>query len=339
MSNLLIEWIIKTLVILVILVTAVAYLTLLERKVMSLIQLRIGPNRVGPWGLLQPLADGLKMVFKEDIIPTQANRWLYIAAPALSLIPALMTFIVIPYGSQVTLFGQTIDLHVTRMDVGLLYIFALTSLGVYGIALAGWSSNNKYSLMGGLRSSAQMISYELAFGISLVSVVLYSGSLDLVTIVEKQGGWPGHMGWNLFSLPMIPVFAVFATAALAECNRTPFDLPEAESELVAGYHTEYSSIKFVMFQMAEYLNLITSASITTTLFLGGWNGPFVGRYPLLGLVYFVSKVLVLILIAMWIRFTVPRFRYDQLMRFGWTVLLPASIINVVITATWLMFRD
>ncbi|MFY9607843.1 MAG: NADH-quinone oxidoreductase subunit NuoH [Blastocatellia bacterium] len=339
MSNLLIEWIIKTLVIVFILVTAVAYLTLLERKVMSWIQLRIGPNRVGPWGLFQPLADGLKMVFKEDIIPAEANRLLYIAAPALSLIPALMTFIVIPYGSQVTLFGRTVNLYVTRMDVGVLYIFALTSLGVYGIALAGWSSNNKYSLMGGLRSTAQMISYELAFGLSIVSVVLYSGSLDLVTIVEKQSGWPGHLGWNLFSLPMIPVFGVFVTAALAECNRTPFDLPEAESELVAGYHTEYSSMKFVMFQMAEYLNLITSASITTTLFLGGWNGPFVGRYPVLGLAYFVSKVLFLILIAMWIRFTVPRFRYDQLMRFGWTVLLPASIINVVITATWLMLRE
>lgn len=335
MTNLLIEWIIKTLVILFILVTAVAYLTFLERKVMSWIQLRIGPNRVGPFGLLQPLADGLKMVFKEDIVPIEANRWLYIAAPALSLIPALMTFIVIPYGSQV----WGIELHVTRMDVGLLYVFALTSLGVYGIALAGWSSNNKYSLMGGLRSSAQMISYELAFGLSIVSVVLYSGSLDLVTIVEKQGGWIGHLGWNLFSLPMLPVFAVFATAALAECNRTPFDLPEADSELVAGYHTEYSSMKFVMFQMAEYLNLITSASIITTLFLGGWNGPFVGRVPLLGLFYFVSKVLLLILIAMWIRFTVPRFRYDQLMRFGWTVLLPVSILNVVITATWIMLRN
>ena len=322
MTNLLIEWIIKTLVILFILVTAVAYLTFLERKVMSWIQLRIGPNRVGPWGLLQPLADGLKMVFKEDIVPTEANKLLYIAAPALSLIPALMTFIVIPYGSRV----WGIELHVTRMDVGLLYIFALTSLGVYGIALAGWSSNNKYSLMGGLRSSAQMISYELAFGLSIVSVVLYSGSLDLVTIVEKQSGWVGHLGW-------------FVTAALAECNRTPFDLPEAESELVAGYHTEYSSMKFVMFQMAEYLNLITSTSITTTLFLGGWNGPFVGRYPLLGLFYFVGKVLFLILVAMWIRFTVPRFRYDQLMRFGWTVLLPVSIVNVVITATWVMFRN
>ena len=294
MTNLLIEWIIKTLVVLFILVTAVAYLTFLERKVMSWIQLRIGPNRVGPWGLLQPLADGLKMVFKEDIIPSEANRWLYVAAPALSLIPALMTFIVIPYGDRITPFGYPIDLHVTRMDVGLLYIFALTSLGVYGIALAGWSSNNKYSLMGGLRSCAQMISYELAFGLSIVSVVLYSGSLDLVTIVEKQGEWIGHLGWNLFSLPMLPVFAVFVTAALAECNRTPFDLPEAESELVAGYHTEYSSIKFVMFQMAEYLNLITSASITTTLFLGGWNGPFVGRAPYLGLVYFVAKVLFLI---------------------------------------------
>ncbi len=333
MTNLLLEWVIKTVVILFILVTAVAYLTLLERKVMSWIQLRVGPNRVGPLGLLQPLADGLKMIFKEDIIPTEANRWLYIAAPAVSLIPALMTFIVIPYGSQITLFGRTIDLHVTRMNVGLLYIFALTSLSVYGIVLAGWSSNNKYSLMGGLRSSAQMISYELAFGISIVSVLVYTGTLDLVNIVGLQSGRFGIFGWNIFKFPLMLVFIVFYIAALAECNRTPFDLPEAESELVAGYHTEYSSMKFVMFQMAEYINLITSSSIAVTLFFGGWSGPWVQRFPILSILYFTLKVLALILLAMWIRFTLPRFRYDQLMRFGWKFLLPAAIINVIITAT------
>jgi len=309
----------------------------MERKVMGWIQMRVGPNRVGPWGMLQPLADGLKMIFKEDIVPLQASQWLYIMAPALSLIPALMTFIVIPYGSEINLFGRTIELHVTRMNVGLLYVLALTSVGVYGIVLAGWSSNNKYSLMGGLRSSAQMISYELALGLSIVSVLLYTGTLDLVEIVDAQGGFHG-LAWNIFRFPLlILVFVIFYISSLAETNRTPFDLPEADSELVAGYHTEYSSMKFVMFQMAEYLNLITASSIATTLFFGGWNGPSVGRLPYLGPVYFTMKVLGLIFLAMWIRYTVPRFRYDQLMRFGWKFLLPASIVNIVISSTVILF--
>lgn len=344
MTQVLVEWAIKTIVILLILITSVAYLTFLERKVMGWIQLRVGPNRVGPLGLLQPLADGLKMIFKEDITPLQANRWLYILAPALSLIPALMTFIVIPYGSEIEIFGHTVEMHVTRMNIGLLYVLALTSVGVYGIVLAGWSSNNKYSLLGGLRSSAQMISYELALGLSIVSVLLCTGSLDLVQIVDQQSFWPnhpawrGHLAWNIFQYPwLILVFIVFYISSLAETNRTPFDLPEADSELVAGYHTEYSSMKFVMFQMAEYLNLITASSIATTLFFGGWNGPFVGRLPLLGPVYFAIKALALIFTAMWIRYTVPRFRYDQLMRFGWTSLLPAAIINIIITSTVLLF--
>jgi NADH-quinone oxidoreductase subunit H len=334
-TDVLLEWVIKSALILFVLVTAVAYLTFLERKVMSWIQLRVGPNRVGPWGLLQPLADGVKMIFKEDIVPTEANKWLYVAAPAISLIPALMTFIVIPYGSEVHIPGisRPIPLHVTNMNIGLLYVFALTSLGVYGLVLAGWASNNKYSLLGGLRSSAQMISYELAFGISIVSVLLYTGTLDLSVIVGQQSGRLGLLGWNIFKVPLFLVFIVYYIASLAECNRTPFDLPEAESELVAGYHTEYSSMKFVMFQMAEYINLITASSIGVTLFFGGYIGPKVDVYPWLGLVYFTVKVLALIVLAMWIRFTLPRFRYDQLMRFGWKILLPASIINVIITAT------
>ena len=332
-TQVLLEWVIKSAIILFVLVTAVAYLTFLERKVMSWIQLRVGPNRVGYWGLLQPLADGIKMIFKEDIIPTEANKWLYILAPAVSLIPALMTFIVIPYGAEVNLFGRPVALHVTNMNIGLLYIFALTSLGVYGIVLAGWSSNNKYSLMGGLRSSAQMISYELALGISIVSVLLYTGTLDLTQIVGQQSGRLGIAGWNFWKPPLFLVFIVYYIASLAECNRTPFDLPEAESELVAGYHTEYSSMKFVMFQMAEYINLITASSIGVTLFFGGYIGPRVDHYPWLGLVYFTLKVLALIVLAMWIRFTLPRFRYDQLMRFGWLYLMPAAIINVIITAT------
>jgi NADH-quinone oxidoreductase subunit H len=333
--ELLLEWIIKIAVILLVLVTSVAYATLLERKVMSWIQLRVGPNRVGPWGLLQPAADAMKFIFKEDIIPLQANRWLYIAAPAVSVIPAMMTLIVIPYGSEV--FGVT--LHVTRMNVALLYVLALTSLGVYGIVLAGWASNNKYSLMGGLRSSAQMISYELALGLSIVSVLLWAGSLDLVTIVERQAGyWWGFLPrWNALRFPVGTfAFIIFYIAALAETNRTPFDLVEADSELVAGYHTEYSSMKFALFQMSEYINLITASSIATTLFLGGWNGPGVERFPVLSLLYFVIKVFALIFLAMWIRFTVPRFRYDQLMRFGWKVLLPAAIINIILTATVLL---
>jgi NADH-quinone oxidoreductase subunit H len=335
--DVLLEWVIKSALILFVLVTAVAYLTFLERKVMSWIQLRVGPNRVGYWGILQPLADGIKMIFKEDIIPTEVNKWLYIAAPAVSLIPALMTFIVIPYGGDVHLLGRTISLHVTNMNIGLLYILGLTSLGVYGIVLAGWASNNKYSLLGGLRSSAQMISYELALGISIVSVLLFNGSLDLTKIVDNQAGTFNILGWNIFHLPLVLVFIVFYISSLAECNRTPFDLPEAESELVAGYHTEYSSMKFVMFQMAEYINLITASSVAVTLFFGGYLGPFVNRAPLLGVAYFAIKVLVLIVLAMWIRFTLPRFRYDQLMRFGWLYLLPAAIINVIITATWVLF--
>jgi NADH-quinone oxidoreductase subunit H len=273
------------------------------------------------------------MIFKEDIIPLAANKWLYIAAPALMLIPALMTLIVIPYGSEITLFGRTIPLHVTRMNVGVLYVLGLTSVGVYGIVLAGWASNNKYSLMGGLRSSAQMISYELALGLSIVGVLLWSGSLDLVEIVKSQDG-SAIFKWNIFRAPL--GFVIFFIAALAETNRVPFDLPEAEAELVAGYHTEYSSMKFVMFQMGEYINLITSTSIATTLFFGGWLGPGVERYPILSLVYFVLKVFILIFLTMWIRFTLPRFRYDQLMRFGWKVLLPLAIINIVITSTILL---
>jgi NADH-quinone oxidoreductase subunit H len=334
MTDLLIEWIIKILVIFGILLTAVAYLSFMERKVMGWIQLRRGPNRVGPLGLLQPLADGLKFMFKEDIIPSQANRVLFALAPMMFLVPAVMTFIVIPYGSEVTLFGRTIPLRVTRLDVGLLYLLALGSLGVYGIALAGWSSNNKYSLIGALRSSAQMISYELALGLSIVGVLVQSGSLDLVKIVEAQGGWHG-LKWNVFLVQPLG-FLIFFIAALAETNRVPFDLPEAEGELVAGYHTEYSSMKMGMFLMAEEFNVITSSSVAVTLFFGGWMGPGVVTYPWLSIIYFLIKVFVLVFVFVWIRFTLPRFRYDQLMTLGWKFLLPAAILNVIFTATVMM---
>src|SRR6266478_1536222 len=337
MTNLLLEWLIKTIVILLILVTAVAYVTLMERKVMAWIQMRVGPNRVGLgkfrlWGLMQPLADGLKMIFKEDIIPLQANQWLYVLAPALSLIPALMTFIVIPYGSQITLFNHTIELHVTRMNVGLLYVLALTSVGVYGIVLAGWSSNNKYSLMGGLRSSAQMISYELALGLALIGVILQSGTLDLYSIVEQQSGHLGITGWNLFWLQPLG-FLIYLIAAIAETNRVPFDLPEAETELVAGFHNEYSAMKFALFFLAEYVNMFTVSMLATTLFLGGWNGPFVHELPWLGVFYFFGKVIMFLFLYIWLRGTLPRFRFDQLMSFGWKFLVPLAIINIVLTAT------
>jgi NADH-quinone oxidoreductase subunit H len=330
-TDLLIEWIIKIAVMIGILLTAVAYMVLIERRIMGFIQLRVGPNRVGPFGLLQPAADGIKFMFKEDIIPLTANKLLYVLAPTAILIPALMTFIVIPYGSSITLFGRTIPLHVTRFDVGLLYLLALGSVGVYGLALAGWASNNKYSLIGGLRASAQMISYELALGLSIVGVLIQAGSLDLVEIVEAQGGWYG-LKWHVFYFQPLG-YLVFFIAALAETNRIPFDLPEAEAELVAGYHVEYSSMKFAMFFMAEYANMITSASLGTTLFWGGWMGPGIERWPLLSLVYFVVKVAIFLFIFIWIRSTLPRFRYDQLMRFGWKVLLPLALLNIVITAT------
>jgi len=335
MTDLVIEWIVKILVIFGILLTAVAYLSYMERKVMGWIQLRRGPNRVGPGGLLQPLADGLKFMFKEDIIPSQANRLLFALAPMLFLVPAVMTFIVIPYGSEVNLFGRTIPLRVTRIDVGLLYVLGLGSLGVYGIALAGWSSNNKYSLIGALRSSAQMVSYELALGLSIVGVLIQSGSLDLVKIVEAQGGWHG-LKWNVFLVQPFG-FIIFFIASLAETNRVPFDLPEAEAELVAGYHTEYSSMKMGIFLMAEEFNVITSSSVAATLFFGGWMGPGVGSYPWLSIVYFLIKVFVLVFVFVWIRFTLPRFRYDQLMTIGWKFLLPAAILDVIFTATVTMF--
>ncbi|HET8675507.1 MAG TPA: NADH-quinone oxidoreductase subunit NuoH [Blastocatellia bacterium] len=336
MIDLLLEWLIKIGLLFFILLTVVAYLSFVERKVAGWIQLRVGPNRVGPLGLLQPLADGLKFIFKEDIIPTQANKWLYIVAPAIAIVPALMSFIVIPYGTEITLFGKSRPLYVTQIDIALLYILAIGSIGVYGVVLAGWSSNNKYSLLGGMRASAQMISYELSLGISIVGVLLIAGTLDLVQIVERQHAWMGFLPrWNIFLQPI--GFIIFFISALAETNRVPFDLPEAEAELVAGYFTEYSSLKFAMFFMSEYFHLITVTSIATTLYFGGWSGPGAATYPVLGVAYFIIKVFILIFIFMWIRFTLPRFRYDQLMRFGWKVLLPAAILNVILTATLVLF--
>ncbi len=305
---------------------SVAYLTWLERKVIGDIQVRLGPMRVGPHGLLQPIADGIKLMFKEDITPQAADRTIYLLAPALALIPAFVSFAVIPFGDRIRLFGWSIDLVITDVNIGLLYVFGVASLGIYGIVLGGWASNNKYALLGGLRSAAQMISYELSLGLSVVGVVMLSRSLSLVEIVNAQS-----TAWFIVFQPI--GFLIFLICAVAETNRAPFDLPEAETELVAGFHVEYSSMKFAMYFLAEYANMITVAAMVTTLFLGGWRGPFLPP-----VVWFLAKVYLIIFLFIWLRATLPRFRYDQLMRFGWKVLLPAALANIIVTAVFVALR-
>jgi len=313
--------------------TMVAYTVLAERRVLGFIQGRLGPNRVGYGGFLQPFADLLKFILKEDIVPDKSTRFVYFLAPVIATTAALMTIVVYPFGPEIHLpIIGTIRLVIARIDVGLLYVLGVTSVGVYGIALAGWSSNNKYSLMGGLRSSAQMISYELALGLALIGVILQSGTLDLYSIVEQQSGHLGITGWNLIWVQPLG-FVVYLIAAIAETNRVPFDLPEAETELVAGFHTEYSAMKFALFFLAEYVNMFTVSMLATTLFLGGWNGPFVHQLPWLGVFYFLGKVIFFLFFYIWLRGTLPRFRFDQLMGFGWKFLMPLAIINIVLTAT------
>ena len=314
--------------------TMVAYTVLAERRVLGFIQGRLGPNRVGYGGFLQPFADLLKFILKEDIVPDKSTRFVYFLAPVIVTTAALMSIVVYPFGPDVHLpiIDKTIPLVIARFDVALLYVLGVTSVGVYGIALAGWSSNNKYSLMGGLRSSAQMISYELALGLGLIGVILQSGTLDLQSIVEQQAGHFGLSGWNVFWIQPLG-FLIYLIAAIAETNRVPFDLPEAETELVAGFHTEYSAMKFALFFLAEYVNMFTVSMLATTLFLGGWNGPFVHQLPWLGVFYFLGKVILFLFLYIWLRGTLPRFRFDQLMSFGWKFLVPAAIINIVLTAT------
>jgi NADH-quinone oxidoreductase subunit H len=299
--------------------------------------MRLGPNRVGPYGLLQPLADGIKFFFKEEIIPRDADRTLYMFAPIVALVPALATISVIPFGDTINLFGREIELSITRVDVSVLVVLALTSMGVYGIVLAGWSSNNKYSLMGGLRSSAQMISYELSLSLSIIGVIIFSGSLDLAEIAKEQmNTWWGIIPkWNILTQPI--GFMLFLISVIAETNRVPFDLPEAETELVAGFHTEYSSMKFAIFFIAEYANMVTASAMATLLFLGGWHGPFVKEFPLLGPVYFTMKILFFLVLYIWLRGTLPRFRYDQLMKFGWKFMIPVALANVVLVAVLALF--
>ncbi len=313
---------IKIAVVLVVLLTLCAYATLLERKLVARFQSRIGPNRAGPKGILQPVADFVKLLFKEDLTPAGANRFIFTLAPVMAFIPAFMAIAVIPFGDSVTLFGRRFDLIISDFNIGILFIFAAGSLGVYALVLAGWSSNSKYSLLGGLRAAAQMISYEVALGLSVVGVLILAQTLSLSEIVRQQSTFDQ---WFIWKQPL--GFLLFWICGVAETNRAPFDLPECENELVAGYHTEYSSIKFAMFYVAEYANMITISAVATTLFLGGWNGPLLPP-----VVWFLIKVVFFLFLYIWLRATLPRLRYDQLMRFGWLVLLPLALANVMGTA-------
>jgi len=337
---------VKVVVVTVVLLLAVAYTVLLERKLVGRIQNRWGPSRVGPFGLLQPLVDGAKSFLKEDLIPDGVYRPLYIAAPIIALSCALISISVVPFGAPFSMGGVPQIFQIADVNIGLLVILGITSIGIYGIALAGWSSNNKYSLLGALRASAQLVSYELALGLSLVGVVIRAGSLNLRVIVESQSAH-GIASWNIFGGLQFIAFFLYLMAAYAETNRAPFDLPEAESELVAGYHTEYSSMKFAMFFMAEYANMITVGCVASLLFLGGWTSPFGNLIPmpqnffvqaLLPIFWFVVKVFSFLFLFVWVRGTLPRFRYDQLMNFGWRFLLPLAILNIVGTSLWFAYH-
>ncbi len=336
---------VKLFVVFNLIMVGVALITWLERRVCAFMQDRLGPNRVGPFGLLQPAADGLKNILKEETYPATADRWLFVLAPLVSFVPALLTFAVIPFGAPLPTKWGEVSMVVADLPVGFLYILAISSLGVYGIVLAGWSSNNKYALLGGLRASAQMISYEIAMGMSTVAVLLLMGNVTLSEIVTRQQG--SFFQWNVFPLGL--AYFIFTVSAFAETNRVPFDLPEAEGELVAGYHSEYSSMKFSMFIIAEYSNMVTASALMATLFFGGWDIPFTAwdnaapwsvlKTALTGLAFF-AKTGFFIFLYIWVRWTLPRFRYDQLMAVGWKVLLPLSLIylTVIATAVWYL-RD
>lgn len=337
-------WVIHAVLLSLILLTGFAYTTLLERKVLARIQSRIGPNRVGPFGLLQPLADGVKLIFKEELVPANADRLMFLISPIMAAVPAVVVFAVIPLGGKASFFGTDINLTLApNLNVGILYVLAITSISVYGIVLAGWASNNKYSMMGGLRSSSQMISYELAMGLSIVALVLVAGTLNTNSIVDQQ-----KQVWFVFLQPVAAL--VFMTSALAEVNRAPFDLPEAEQELTAGYVTEYSGMKFALFFMAEYIKMTVISGLAITFFFGGYREPLplfivkampvlsVDNTPWLGPIYFTVKVLILLFVQIWVRATLPRFRYDKLMKFGWKFLLPVSLAWVMVTAFVILIR-
>jgi NADH-quinone oxidoreductase subunit H len=329
-------------VVFTLLLLSAAAMVYAERKVAALIQQREGPNRVGPAGLLQPFADVIKLMFKEELRPGGADAILFALAPIISATAAFAAFAVVPFGAETTFFGllpEPVKLQVADVNVAVLVVFAITSMSVYGIVLAGWSSNSKYSLLGALRSASQMISYELSYGLALASVLVMANSLSLTDIVNAQNGY-----WHLFGLPILPRwfvfpqivgFLVYMTAGVAETNRAPFDFPEAEQELVAGYHTEYSSMAFAMFFLAEYINMVTVSAVAADLFLGGWHGPFLPEW--LGWIWFLLKVSALLFFYIWMRWTLPRYRYDQLMQFGWKILLPVAVVNLVLTAAGVIY--
>lgn len=324
-TGLLLEWVIKGAILTLILVTGFAYTTLYERKLLAKIQVRIGPNRVGPGGWLQPAADGIKLIFKEELIPASADKVLFILAPIITVIPALVIMAVVPWGETVRMFGRDVFLGIGDVNVGVLYILSVASIAIYGITLAGWSSNNKYAMMGGLRSAAQMVSYELALGLSFVPPIMLAGSMGIGDIVRAQEGV-----WFVVYQPI--GFLIFLIAALAEVNRAPFDMPEAEQELTAGYHTEYSGMKFSLFFMAEYIKMVAVSAIGASLYFGGYRGPGIEAIPALGPLYLFIKILIGLGLMIWIRATLPRIRYDRLMAFGWKILLPLGLANVFITA-------
>jgi NADH-quinone oxidoreductase subunit H len=325
---------IKILVVLNAVLVAVTFMVLLERKVIAWVQVRLGPMRVGPYGILQPIADVVKLMTKEDITPVKADRVLFTAAPMIALIPAFLVFAVIPFGPQISIFGRTIALYITDLNVGLLYIVSVASIGVYGIILAGWASNSKYPLLASLRASAQLISYEVAVTMTLVSIIVTTGTMSMVGIVNAQYN---HGWWYLFIQPL--AFFIFFVGGLAETNRAPFDLPEAEQELTGGFHTEYSGMRFALFFLAEYANMIVVSSVATTVFLGGWLRPFPNVEALAfldvlpGWIWFLLKTFIWLYVFLWVRATLPRYRYDQLMRLGWKVLIPLAIANLVVSAT------
>ncbi len=345
--------IIEKLVLIVVVVFAslgiALYTTFAERKVAALLQDRRGPNRVGPFGLFQPLADGVKLFFKEEIIPNLSSKALFVLGPSLAMLTALMTSAVIPWGDTVHFFKRDISLQIANVDVGILYIFGVVSLGVYGIMIGSWASNNKYSLMGGIRAASQIISYELAMGLSLIALIMITGNLSLKEMVQQQqaGGWGGFLGMNVIKQPL--GFLIFLICAFAECNRTPFDLPEAENELIGGYHTEYSSMKMGFYLFSEYINMIISSAVMATLFFGGYDIPFVNDQALhssigdwaslLQVLCLLAKIVMFLFLFMWVRWTIPRFRYDQLMNLGWKVLIPLALINMLVTGGVILYLN
>ncbi len=325
-------------VIFLITLTVAAYSTYAERKVAAFLQDRIGPDRAGPFGLLQPLADGLKFIMKEEIIPNVSNRLLFILGPCIAMLTALMAGVIIPWGGTLTINGEQYPLQIADLNIGILYVFGVVSIGVYGIMIGGWASNNKFSLLGAIRASAQMISYEIAMGLSIIALIILTGTLSLREITELQAGGVGNH-WNMWNVVYQPVgFIIFIICAFAECNRTPFDLPECETELVGGYHTEYSSMKLGFYLFAEYINMFVSSAVISTLYFGGYNFPFMNNLGLdqnvitiIGTLFMFGKITFFIFFFMWIRWTIPRFRYDQLMNLGWKMLLPLAVANIFLT--------